>query len=88
MLMYLRVFLPECHGVVVGSNACYEPRIAVGSSDIVQNIAMELPLILFSIMSQIIGIDEVPCYRINCESFSKASRNLLILAHAEDADFL
>jgi hypothetical protein len=60
----------------------------MGSCDIIQDIAMELPLILFSIMSQIIGIDEVPCYRVNRESFREAFCNLLIMAHAEDSDFL
>jgi hypothetical protein len=60
----------------------------MGSSDIAKDVAMELPLILFSIMSHIIGIDEVPCYRVNCEGLGETFSSLLVLVHLENADFL
>ena len=60
----------------------------MGSSDIAQNVTMELPLILFSIMSHVISIDEIPCYLINCEGLGETSGSLFMLVHAENADFL
>lgn len=63
----MEICLPESYGIVVWPDGFNDAGAAMSSGDITNDITMELPLILLSIKGHVIGIDEIPCYLINCE---------------------
>jgi hypothetical protein len=60
----------------------------MSSSEIADDIAMKLILVLLRVCSHIICINEISRYFINCKGLGEALGSLLILGDAEDADFI
>lgn len=80
--------LPKCNSIIVRPNGRHNALVAMGRSDIAQDITVHLVLVLFRVSSHVIRIDEVSRNFIDGERFSETLSCLLVLGDAENADFL
>lgn len=78
----------ESNSIVVRTDSRDDAFVAMSSSEVANDVAMKLVLVLLRIGDHIICIKKVPCYFINCKGFGEALGSRLKIGDADDADFI